>query len=142
MRDGKVRVGVAGVGFVGITHLQAYQQITDVQLVGIADPDDQRGNAAAAQAGCPRYRTYAEMLAQADLDVINVCLPPALHLEAAQAAAQAGVHVLMEKPLARTLAEAALIPVHQRTMQESGDGIMISRTMMQPGVIATALRNS
>lgn len=104
--DRKLRVGVAGVGFVGITHVQAYQQLANVELIAIADPDDQRGNGVANQAGCTRYRTYDEMLAQADLDVINVCLPPVLHLTAAEAAAQAGVHILMEKPLARTLAEA------------------------------------
>jgi predicted dehydrogenase len=101
----KVRVGVAGAGFIGVVHARAYKKIPDVELVGIADPVDEKAEPLARELGCQRFRSYEDLL-QANIDIINVCLPPALHLPAAEAAAQAGVHVLMEKPITRTLAEA------------------------------------
>jgi predicted dehydrogenase len=55
--------------------------------------------------GCARFHDF-ESLLQAGVDIISVCLPPRLHLPAAEAAAQAGVHILMEKPIARTVEEA------------------------------------
>ncbi len=101
-----LRVGVAGAGFIGAVHARAYRQIPNVELVGIADPVDEKAEPLAREMGCRRFRTYQEMLEQGQLDIINICLPPALHLPAAQAAAEAGVHLLMEKPITRTLAEA------------------------------------
>lgn len=101
-----LRVGVAGAGFIGVVHARAYKQIPGVELAGIADPVDARAEAIAAEVGCRRYRDYAELLEQGQLDIISICLPPALHLPGAEAAAQAGVHILMEKPITRTVAEA------------------------------------
>lgn len=101
-----VRVGVAGAGFIGVVHARAYKKIPGVELVGVADPIDEKGESLAHEVGCQRFYNYQDMLEQANLDIISICLPPAPHLPAARAAAQAGVHILMEKPITRTLAEA------------------------------------
>jgi len=101
----KIRVGVAGAGFIGVIHARAYQQIPEVELVGVADPAAERAEPLARELGCARFHDY-ETLLKAGVDVISVCLPPHLHLPAAEAAAQAGTHVLMEKPITRTLEEA------------------------------------
>ena len=101
----KIRAGIAGAGFIGAVHARAYLLIPDVELVGIADPIAEKAEPLARETGCRAYRDYEELL-KAGVDVVNVCLPPQLHLPAAEAAAQAGVHVLMEKPITRTLAEA------------------------------------
>ena len=101
----KIRVGIAGAGFIGAVHARAYLHLPDVELVGIADPVAEKAEPLARETGSRVFRDYEELLT-AGIDVLNVCLPPALHLPAAEAAAQAGVHVLMEKPIARTLAEA------------------------------------
>ena len=101
----KIRVGIAGAGFIGAVHAQAYQRVPDVELVGIADPIAEKVQPLARETGSRAFRDYEELL-KAGVDVLNVCLPPQLHLPAAEAAAQAGVHVLMEKPITRTLGEA------------------------------------
>lgn len=101
----KIRAGIAGAGFIGAVHARAYLLVPDVELVGIADPIAEKAEPLARETGSRAFRDYEELL-RADVDVLNVCLPPQLHLPAAEAAAQAGVHVLMEKPITRTLAEA------------------------------------
>lgn len=101
----KIRVGVAGAGFIGAVHARAYKQIPAVELVGIADPAAERAEPLAQELGCRRFHDY-ESLLQAGVEIISVCLPPRLHLPAAEAAAQAGVHILMEKPITRTVEEA------------------------------------
>ena len=101
----KLRVGVAGAGFIGAVHAQAYRQLADIEVVGIADPLAEKAEPLAKATGSRVFPDYDALL-KAGVDVLSVCLPPALHLPAAEAAAQAGAHVLMEKPIARTLAEA------------------------------------
>ena len=101
-----IRVGVAGAGFIGAVHARAYKHIPGAELVGVADPVDEKVEAITNEVGCQRYQSYEEMLEKANLDIISVCLPPALHLSATQAAATAGVHILMEKPITRTVEEA------------------------------------
>jgi len=101
----KIRVGIAGAGFIGAVHARAYLLVPDVELVGIADPIAEKAEPLARETGSRAFRDYEELL-KAGVDVLNVCLPPQWHLPAAEAAAQAGVHVLMEKPITRSLAEA------------------------------------
>ena len=101
----KIRAGIAGAGFIGAVHARAYLHVPDVELVGIADPIAEKAEPLARETGSRAFRDYEELL-KAGVEVLNVCLPPQLHLPAAEAAAQAGVHVLMEKPITRTLAEA------------------------------------
>jgi predicted dehydrogenase len=100
-----IRVGVAGAGLIGAVHAQAYQQVAGAELVGVADPLRERAEVVAREAGCQPFHDYAALL-ETGIDVLSVCLPTALHLPAAEAAAQVGTHVMMEKPIARTLPEA------------------------------------
>lgn len=101
----KIRVGIAGAGFIGAIHARAYLHVPDVELIGIADPIAEKVEPLAQATGSRAFRDYEELL-KTGVDVLNVCLPLELHLPAAEAAAQAGVHVLMEKPITRTLEEA------------------------------------
>jgi len=101
-----IRVGVAGAGFIGAVHARAYKHVPDVELVGVADPVDEKTAAITNEVGCQRFHSYEEMVEKANLDIISICLPPALHLPATEAAAKAGVHILMEKPITRTVEEA------------------------------------
>jgi predicted dehydrogenase len=100
-----IQVGIAGAGLIGAVHARAYQKISGVELVGIADPIPEKAEAVAREVGGRPFRDYAPLLG-ADIDILSVCLPTALHLPAAEAAAEAGVHVMMEKPIARSVEEA------------------------------------
>jgi myo-inositol 2-dehydrogenase/D-chiro-inositol 1-dehydrogenase len=100
-----VRVGIAGAGFIGAVHAHAYTHVPGIEFVGIADPVTEKAERLANETGTRAFRDYDELL-HAGVDILNVCLPPALHLPAALAAANVGTHVLMEKPLTRTLEEA------------------------------------
>lgn len=101
----KIRIGVAGAGAMGSIHARSYLRVPDVDVIGIADPVVERAEPLARETGSRAFPNFAELL-KAGIDILDVCLPPDLHLPAAKAAAQAGTHVLTEKPISRTLAEA------------------------------------
>jgi predicted dehydrogenase len=80
--------------------------LPDVELAAIADDDEARGTEAVARFGGAYYRDYHDLLARDDIDAVIVCAPNAAHHAMTLAAAQAGKHVLCEKPLATTRADA------------------------------------
>jgi predicted dehydrogenase len=103
-----VRVGIVGCGQMGQWHLDAYRRLPDVELVAVADENVARARAFANQigAGASAHASYTAMLESAALDAVSICTPPSTHRAVALAALEAGAHVLCEKPLAATLAEA------------------------------------
>jgi predicted dehydrogenase len=106
MSERPIRVGVIGAG-IGQVHLAAYTTLPGVEVIGLADLNDERAREVAATYAVPEtYHDYVDLLARADLDAVSVCLPNALHAPVALAALQHGKHVLVEKPMARTVAEA------------------------------------
>lgn len=106
----KIGVGVIGVG-IGTEHLDCYAARADVaHIVGICDIDLARGQAAGAKRGITNVvADYKEFLAMPELDAISVCAPNDLHAEISIAALKAGKHVLCEKPMTNTLANAEKI---------------------------------
>lgn len=103
MRE-SLRLGIIGCGRIHRNHAQAARLAEGVTLVGVADVDQATVDAAATEWGVPGYTDYRAMLA-AGLDVVSICLPHHLHAPISRAAAEAGVHVLIEKPLATSLEE-------------------------------------
>jgi UDP-N-acetylglucosamine 3-dehydrogenase len=97
-----VRVGVVGLGSMGTVHAASYQQIPGCELAAVADIQQERRDRLAQQYGVRGYATLAEMLANEELDVVDICLPTHLHREHVEMAAAAGKHVFCEKPLARS----------------------------------------
>src|SRR4051812_29996084 len=97
-----LRIGIAGCGGIGRTHLQAYRAI-GVTPLALAEPNTTTLAAAQAEYGGAPFADYREMLAATELDALSICTPPALHAEIAEAALAAGVAVLCEKPLAPTV---------------------------------------
>jgi UDP-N-acetylglucosamine 3-dehydrogenase len=101
-----IRAGVIGVGSIGRHHVRIYNQFDDVRLVGIADSDEGRRTGIARRYSIPAYASYQELFEKAKLDVVSVAVPTVNHCEVALAAIEAGVHVLVEKPIAATVEEA------------------------------------
>ncbi len=115
-----VRAAVVGCGDISVVHLEALaglekQQPTGqdqtgrpgVQLVGVCDVQPELAAAAGRDRAVPWFTDHRTMLAQVRPDVLHICTPHDQHVPVALDALAAGVHVLTEKPLAHTLAEAA-----------------------------------
>lgn len=111
-----LRVGIVGLG-IGRHHLRAYQQIPGVEIVALADTNPDRLKEFGEANHIPYlYEDYQPLLARNDLDIVNICTPNALHAPIAIAAMESGKHVLCEKPLASTLADAeAMVATAERT---------------------------
>ncbi len=109
-----IRVGIAGIGFMGWIHYLAYRQVPEVELVAIASRDEKkrRGDWRGIQgnfgppgeqvdlSGVAAYESLEQMLEDPNVELVDLCLPPALHAPAAIQALQAGKHVFCEKPIA------------------------------------------
>ena len=98
----KLGVGVIGVGTFGSLHAEVYQQLDLCELKAVADISQQRLDTVCGELGVAGYTDYREMLARDDIDAVSICTTDELHVEPALAAAAAGKHMLVEKPLART----------------------------------------
>jgi UDP-N-acetylglucosamine 3-dehydrogenase len=104
-----VRVGVVGAGFVGTMHLSAYANMPEVEVVGVADARSGSAAVGATVVGARAYPSYEDLVAEEDVEVVDVCLPTTYHRELALRAAREGRHVILEKPISRTLEDAAAI---------------------------------
>jgi predicted dehydrogenase len=103
---GELRAAIAGTGFIGSVHARS-ARLAGARLVGVAASTPERGAAAAADLGAERAFDSAEELVVApEVDVVHVCTPNYLHVPLAEAALEAGKHVICEKPLAIDVAGA------------------------------------
>jgi predicted dehydrogenase len=93
----------------GGVHLNAYTNIPEVEVVGVADANRESAVAGAGLVGARPYASYDELVAAEDVEVVDVCLPTAYHKDLALKAAGEGRHVILEKPIARTIEDAGEI---------------------------------
>lgn len=112
----KVKIGLVGLGFMGVTHLNAYQKIPEAEIVAVCDavriPENgklvSQGNIGTGtelkldMTRIKAYRDYREMLKNPEVELVDICVPTPAHPEIAIAAMEAGKHVVCEKPMART----------------------------------------
>lgn len=116
-----VRVGIVGLGFMAATHIKAYAKVPEAKIVALCSPSGKRldgdftgvaGNVGDKDpvkldmSQAKTFREYAAMLADPEIDLIDICSPTASHAALSIAALEAGKHVLCEKPLTRTVEEA------------------------------------
>jgi len=103
----RLRIAVVGTGFGARIQIPGFRLSDRFEVVALVGRDPERVRAAAARHGVPHALTSLEdALALPGLDAVSIATPPLAHAEGAVAAARAGRHVLCEKPMARTLAEA------------------------------------
>ncbi|MGE5508058.1 MAG: Gfo/Idh/MocA family protein [Chitinophagales bacterium] len=105
----KIKVGVIGAGAIAEhCHLDGYSRLKDVEIAALADIDPRRLAEMAERFSVGEtYSDWRELVARPDLAAVSICTPNYLHAEMAIAAAEAGKHVLCEKPMAVTVEEAA-----------------------------------
>ncbi len=100
----RLRVGVVGVGALGRHHARILAAIDDVEFVGVADTDGDRARAVAESYGVPAFDSAEALVGRAD--AVCVAAPTEAHHAVAGALIDAGIHVLVEKPMTTTLAQA------------------------------------
>ncbi len=103
----RLRVGVIGVGYLGNFHAQKYAASAEAELVGVYDSNHQRAEEVAQAQGCRAFVHCAELLAE--VDAVSIAVPTPEHARVGAEVIAAGVHSLMEKPLAATLTEGEML---------------------------------
>lgn len=96
-----IRAAVIGVGAMGRHHVRIYSELSDVELVGIVDPSP-AGQKLSQRYQVQHFNEYARLFSEVRPDVVSIAVPTSLHHAVALAAIQAGIHVLIEKPIAQT----------------------------------------
>lgn len=104
-----LKAGIIGGGWIARRHVPAIDAAQDLELVAACDADLSRAQAIAEPRGARAYDEWARMLEREQLDVLWVCTPPMFHREPTVAALARGTHVYLEKPIARTRADAEAI---------------------------------
>lgn len=113
--EGKMRVGIIGVGLQGRRRAQALRQTKETTLVVVAAAHWDRAKLLADEMGCQATANWEEVVSRDDVEVVIDCTPPHLHSQIGIAAMRKGKHVFCEKPLARNLEEAAnLVDIAQK----------------------------
>lgn len=109
----QIRVGVVGVGYAGTLHANIYARLPHAKLVAVCDIDRKRAAALAVQLGCRAVSDPQEL--QGQIDAASLAVPTSLHHALGMPLLRAGIHLLIEKPIAATCAQAdALIALASR----------------------------
>jgi predicted dehydrogenase len=103
----KLRTAVVGVGYLGRFHAQKHRALDSVELVAVCDRDVERGRSVAAEVGTTAIADYRALLGQ--VDAVTIAATTAEHFALTKFFLEHGVHVLVEKPMTRTSAEAAVL---------------------------------
>lgn len=116
MSEQRVRIGIIGAGGISYMHEAGYSEIDDLcELVAFCDIDEEQARERAEPHQASVYTAYEDLLADPDIDMVDITVPHHLHYPIALAALAKGKHVLVEKPMAMTAAQAwELIEAAQR----------------------------
>ena len=127
----RLKVGLVGSGFIGWYHARIFHESYGADLVAIADTDNNLAGKVNEDFGCDFYTDYKEMLEKADIDAVDICLPDANHVVPSVDAAKAGKHILLEKPMARTVDDCKKI---KQACDSAGIRLMIAHVLrFDPG---------
>ena len=113
----RIKAGIIGMGYIGVSHLEAIRRIGFAELVAVADVNIDLARKKADEYNISKcYPSVEELLADPEIDVVHNCTPNNLHLEVNRKIIQSGKHIFSEKPLGRTSDESAqmlaLLPRH------------------------------
>lgn len=130
-----LRFAVIGCGRIAPNHGQAISSLPEAQMVAAADIIEDRVTKFTDRFGGEPYLSYKDMLELPDIDVVSICTPSGLHAEMGIAAAKAGKHVLVEKPMALSLRDAdALISACEQSGVKLG---VVHQNRFNPAIVRT-----
>jgi len=131
-----VKVGLVGAGYVSTYHARALRSLPFVEIVGVADRDQSRAEALAAQFRIPAVYPSLQAMAEAQPKVIHVLTPPATHAELALEAMEMGCHVFVEKPMAESTADCDRMI---RCAREKGLVLSVNHSARMDPIVLQAL---
>jgi len=102
-------IAVIGLGAIGSAHVDAVRNAPSARLAAVVDVDAGRAAEVATRTGSKAYGSIEDLLSAENIDMAIIATPDSLHVEAVQRVAAAGIDVLLEKPIATTVADAATI---------------------------------
>lgn len=103
----RVKIGVIGCGLWGVCHIEAYLGLPHAELVAVADSEPGRAEQVANTFNIPQwFNNYEDLCKLTDLDAVSIVTPESEHLKPVEAAAKSGKHILVEKPISRSVSEA------------------------------------
>jgi len=118
-----LKIAVIGVGSISEAHLNSYKRNPDVEIYAVCDLNEERAKQKAATYGARKiYTDYRDVLADPAIDAVSICTWNKTHAEISVAALDAGKHVLVEKPLAKTVEEALCI---QEAVKRTGKVLQV-----------------
>lgn len=126
MRDGKLGIGIFGAGWVAGEHAKAYMNNPHCEIVAIGSRTEEGARAFAERLGIQNVRFYTDFqkfLDDPELDALSICTPPHLHAQETIEAAQAGKHILIEKPVALNLEDLRRM---DKAVKEAGVKTVVS----------------
>ncbi len=103
-RSDAVKVGVIGVGYLGRFHAQKYARLPEADLVAVVDLDPSRGRRVAMEVGAKALNDYRELMGK--VDAVSIVTPTPQHFAIARQFLSAGIHVLLEKPMTKSIEQA------------------------------------
>ncbi len=121
-----IKIGLVGCGFMGGMHSACYDVIEGAQVVAVADVRPEKAEEVAKVHNAEIYSTGEELIANADVDVIDICLPTYLHTQHAVLAMKAGKNVFLEKPVCLTKEEGELL---LKTQEETGAIVQVGQVI-------------
>lgn len=113
-----MKVAVIGVGTMGRHHTRVYSELPEAELVAISDADSFRAESTAQKFGIRAYTDHREMLEKEKPDAVSVVVPTAMHEQVGLDALNAGVNILIEKPIAATIEEGTRLIQKARAMKK------------------------
>ncbi len=132
----QIKVGLIGGGGIASAHIRGYQEHAErIGITAVADAVEQTAADRGAELGATPYTDYRQMLEAEDIDAVDICLPHHLHRDAIVAAAEAGKHILCEKPLCLTAEEAADV---RAAVEASGVTLMCAHNQLFLPAVAKA----
>jgi predicted dehydrogenase len=96
----RLKVGFIGCGGIASTHAERLKSIRETHMVAFADVDEDRAKLFSSKYGGRHYRDWREMLDKESLDLVYICLPPFAHADEVMVAAEKGINIFIEKPIA------------------------------------------
>ena len=132
----KIKAGILGAGGISEFHIRGLRRLPYVEIVGVADVNEERACGLARRFAVPRSFPSLAALLEASPDVIHVLTPPEFHAENAVEAIRGGCHVLVEKPLATSVEDCDRIAAAAR---EAGKTVCVGHSLLRDPFVARAL---